>query len=135
MAFLVWADKYSVGIPTIDRQHQQLVAIINELHDAMLQGQGNAAMGQILDRLIHYTKVHFDTEEALMRRAFYPALDAHKKEHDALTGQVVDFREQFVNTNAMLTIKVMNFLKDWLVHHIQETDMKYSDHLIERGVR
>ena len=132
MPFLTWSDKYSVGVDAIDRQHQQLVNLINELHDAMLKGNGNDIMVPILDRLVQYTRVHFESEETLMRRAFYPGLDAHKREHETLTRQVVEFQQEVQNGRAMITIKVMNFLKEWLVHHILETDMKYGPHLAER---
>jgi hemerythrin len=40
MALMEWKDKYSVNVPTIDTQHQNLFATINELFDAMRSGTG-----------------------------------------------------------------------------------------------
>ena len=61
-----WKREYSVGIGSIDGQHQNLFAIARELYAAMGAGQGKTAVGRILDRLIHYTSVHFAHEERLM---------------------------------------------------------------------
>jgi hemerythrin len=40
MASLTWNDKYSVNIREIDEQHKRLLALMGDLHAAMLQGQG-----------------------------------------------------------------------------------------------
>ena len=64
-----WSNNYSVGIGSIDAQHQNLFAIARELHAAMTAGQGKASLARILDRLVQYTAVHFAHEERLMRLA------------------------------------------------------------------
>ena len=35
----------------------------------------------------------------------------------------------------MLTLTVLNFLKDWLITHIKGVDQKYSAHLNQHGIR
>ena len=50
-----WKPQYSVPIPSIDGQHQNLIRIAEELYAAMSAGQGKAALSQILDRLVQYT--------------------------------------------------------------------------------
>jgi hypothetical protein len=47
-----WQDAYSVGIPEIDAQHKQLIRLINDLHAAMLQGKGAAALDRVLSELV-----------------------------------------------------------------------------------
>ena len=37
--FISWNDKISVGIQEIDEQHKRLVALINNLYDAMVEGK------------------------------------------------------------------------------------------------
>jgi hemerythrin-like metal-binding protein len=134
MAFLEWSDKYIVGISTFDNQHKRLAGYINELHDAMLAGKGSVALGEILQGLIEYTKTHFKAEEELMSHHGYDKLDAHKDEHEELTQQVLDFQHQFKSGEAVLSVPIMQFLKEWLTHHIMETDKDYGPFLRECGV-
>jgi len=62
----------SVNIQSIDEQHKKLVALVNNLNDAMSSGKGQLIMGKILDDLVAYTKTHFATEERLMTTHTYP---------------------------------------------------------------
>jgi hemerythrin len=65
--FFKWSDKYSVGIKTIDSQHQELVNIINRLFDAVTNHEADKVINSILDALMDYTKTHFALEELLMQ--------------------------------------------------------------------
>ena len=85
MAFLIWTDKLSVGVQSIDAQHTVLIETLNELHAAMLKGQAREAVGQILHNLLDYTRDHFAAEEAMMEQAKYAALPAHCLLHRDLT--------------------------------------------------
>jgi len=124
-----WKPEYSVHIPAIDVQHQRLFNLAGELNSAMKQGQGKAVLEQSLARLVDYTKVHFASEEELMVRHKYPQLDAHKAQHVQLTTQVLDFQNRFRSGEALLTVELMEFLKNWLEHHIIGSDQLYSAHI------
>jgi hemerythrin len=126
MAFVNWNESYSVRINQIDEQHKKLFAIVNNLFEAMKQGKGNDVLGTVLKELENYTRLHLATEENLMKIHNYPRFTAHKMEHDRLVQQVKDLNDQFMNGNAALSIKVSNFLKEWLVNHIQKSDKDYS---------
>ena len=63
MALIKWNDSFSVGVVEIDLQHQKLVALINDLNEAMLQARGKTVLTRILNELVSYTVVHFGTEE------------------------------------------------------------------------
>ena len=39
MAFIQWNPSFSVNVKILDEQHQMLVKMINDLYDAMEQGQ------------------------------------------------------------------------------------------------
>jgi hemerythrin len=128
-----WKSEYSVRLPEIDAQHQRLFALASELHVAMSQGKGKTVLEPALARLIEYTKVHFADEEKLMRRYNYPDSDAHKILHDQLTAKVLDFQDRFVHQEACLTVDLMEFLQNWLAHHINGSDQKYSADLRGKG--
>lgn len=134
MAHFEWKDQYSVGIPVIDEQHKKLVAMVNELYEAMSTGKGKDVLGKVLNDLIQYTKVHFQLEERLMQQHGYPEFAAHKAEHDTLTHQALDLSAKYVKGQAALTIQTGNFLRDWLAKHIQGTDKKYAPFLQAKGV-
>jgi len=127
-----WLDKYSVGIPQIDAQHQGLIRLINELHNAMGSGHGKDAVGKIIDEFVRYTDVHFRYEEELLRQKRYSKLVAHQAVHKTLTGQVVDLKEKYVAGNLTLTLEVMQFLKNWLADHIVGHDLQYAAELKTR---
>jgi hemerythrin-like metal-binding protein len=121
-----WSPAYSVGIGSIDAQHQSLLAIGRELCNAMSTGQSKAVTSNTLDRLIQCTTMHFAHEERLMHTRGYPDLAAHKAEHDALAAKAVQFQADFKAGRETMSIEVLNLLQDLLVGHFQGSDRKYS---------
>ncbi len=135
MEFYPWTEKLSVGIPGIDKQHKELVRMINQLHDAMSSGKTNQVLGKIIRGLVDYTKFHFGTEEKIFDKINYPFKASHKMEHNKFVKEVVDFQKAFESGGLMLSLKVMNFLKDWLNNHIMGTDKKYVPYFSKENVR
>jgi hemerythrin len=134
MALMNWTNDFSVNIKEIDEQHKKLMAMINDLHAAMLAGKAKEAIGPILNGLIDYTKTHFAMEEQLMTKHQYTGYLSHKAAHDALTKQVMDLKTKFSEGKALVTMDIMTFLKDWLTKHIQETDKKYGPFFNGKGI-
>jgi hemerythrin len=120
-----WKDEYSVHIHSIDAQHQNLFRMAGELHSAMLAGQAKSVMGKVLDRLVQYTAMHFAHEERLMRQRNYPGFELHKVEHDVLTRKVLQFQADFRSGTTIITVQLLQFLRDWLENHIKGSDTKY----------
>jgi hemerythrin len=129
-----WNDRYSVGIGSIDAQHQTLFGLAAELHNAMSAGQGKAASSKVLDRLIQYTATHFAHEERLMRLHDFPGLEPHKAQHEALTKRVRQFQADFQSGRVTITIQLLQFLKNWLESHIKESDQEYAPYLKSKAV-
>ncbi len=129
MSLFQWNDSFSVGSGDIDRQHKKLFQLADRLHTAMATGQGKQVLQQTLDQLIEYTKHHFASEERIMQESRYPEYNRHKAEHDELTRKVVQFREQVVANRVVVTIDILNFLRDWLVNHIGQMDKKIGEYL------
>jgi hemerythrin len=133
MALMEWNDKLSVGVDMIDGDHKRLVAMVNELHDAVRAARGKDVMGKVLDGLIEYTKTHFGREEAEMKKFNYPKAADHLREHAALAKQVIDVQAKYrAGNTAVLSMEVMAFLRDWLLKHIQASDRALGVFLIEQ---
>ncbi len=125
MAFIEWTDDLSVGIETIDKQHQRLVEIINELYDAVMQVKGQDAIKKTVNGMIEYTVVHFTTEEDIMQKINYTGYPEHKQEHESFKDKAIDLKNKLENDAFVLSLDILTFLKDWLTHHIKGTDQKY----------
>jgi len=69
MALLNWSKEYSVEVQSIDKQHQKLFDMLNDLHDAMKSGRGVQVGPAILKGLVKYAGEHFADEEKMMVRA------------------------------------------------------------------
>ncbi len=133
--FFPWNNNLSVDIKQIDEQHKKLVAMVNELHRAMKLKQSSSVLGSILGRLAEYTVSHFGTEEKFFAQYGYPEEKSHVEIHRKLVAQVVEIQKKFQAGEAMVSMELMTFLKDWLVNHIQGTDKKYSSFLRGKGVK
>ena len=134
MGLFPWKSKYSVHVAEIDGQHKKLVALVNELFDAMCAGKGREVIGKAVDELTRYTQTHFATEERLMLSTGYPDYRIHKKEHDDFVAHVSQFQAELVAGKIAVTVEVSNYLKDWLINHILNSDMKYSTYFNEKGI-
>lgn len=136
MPLMAWTDKLSVGVGVLDDDHKRLVGLVNELYDAMQSGRGRDVLGRILNELIKYTQMHFAREEKFFAQTGYAAARGHKQEHDTLTGQVLDVQRRYAaGPSAALSLDVLQFLKNWLINHIQGSDQKYRTHLNASGIR
>lgn len=129
MSFIEFNDRFMLGHPDIDRQHAELFKAVNSLHDAMLEGKARQHLGGVLTFLREYTVQHFQMEEGLMRASTYPGYSDHKRLHDDLTKQVLGLEAKHQAGSMTLSLSVMNFLKDWLAHHISVEDRKLADYL------
>lgn len=135
MAYIDWEEKYSVGIADFDVQHKKLVAIINDLHEAMKVGKGSSIIGEILKEMIKYTQTHFSFEESVLEKHSYPKVFYQKKEHAYYVEKLNTFVKDYESGVSMMSIDVSQFLKDWLMKHIMGTDKEYTGYLNEKGVK
>jgi hemerythrin len=133
--FVEWKDDYSVGIDSIDQQHKKLLNLINQLQTAVDYSTGEQFEREALDELVDYTKTHFTYEEGLMRDNDYPDFEAHKLQHEKMFNTVQEVLEGYETDHDTAMSNAAEFLKDWLINHINGTDKEYSSYLIGRGVK
>ncbi|MCP5197478.1 MAG: bacteriohemerythrin [Gammaproteobacteria bacterium] len=126
---VTWSDAFSVGDPTIDQQHRQLIDITNSLHRAMLAGEGKNVIGHFVDQLTEYTIKHFQHEENMLEACNYPELTAHRKKHADLVNKVRELKEKLITGKRFVEMETKKFLQSWLIEHIQHNDKKYSPYV------
>jgi hemerythrin len=131
---ITWDQRYSVEIAEIDRQHQKLFALLNELYAAMQEGQADQVVGKVLDRVVDYTVLHFAHEERLFTQYSYPDAAAHRDEHAQLTAQAKALAERLKAGTGDVPVSTLKFLCDWLSKHILGSDKRYATFLAQQGV-
>jgi len=129
-----WSDSYSVGYPEIDNQHIKLVNLINKLYDAFSEGKVSSVIEPILNEMIEYTDYHFKNEEKLFEKYQYPEKEEHKKIHGEFIKKAYSFLASHKNGDVLFTYDLMNFLRDWLVSHIQDSDREYTNYFKGKNI-
>lgn len=132
MAFIDWSPALSVGFEEIDSDHRKLIDLVNRLSDAVSNEADMSVSGEIIEELISYTSWHFRHEERLMQNFGDPELLNHKQEHLNLLEQVSEIKQRFDNGDKGVPEEMLPFLKEWLTHHILETDMKTGHFLADK---
>lgn len=129
-----WKEEYEMGISVIDKQHKYFVSLINELYDAILAGQTDKKLKEILSKLIDYATEHFATEESYFDEFHYEGSDEHKIKHKELKKSVLDFQKRLKEDKVIASFNLVNFLEDWLSEHLKDVDFKYKDCFKKNGL-
>lgn len=133
--FLEWKNEYSVGISSIDQQHKKLINLINQLQTAVKYSTGEEFEREALDELVKYTKTHFTYEEGLMEQNGYPDFEPHKSQHVRMIKKVEEVLAEYERDRDTAMTNALDFLREWLINHINGTDKEYSSFLIGKGVK
>ncbi len=127
-----WSPRLEISIDIIDTHHKELVRLINLLHKAMRLQKGAGEVGGILKELADYTVFHFGFEEEQFEKHGYPQIEAHKKLHKDLVGQVLSFQKDFQDGKTAVSMDLMDFLINWLKTHILKEDAAYVPFLKDK---
>jgi len=128
-----WKDEYSVGIESIDQQHKNLINLINMLQTTVDYSTGEAFERECLAAVVDYTKTHFVYEEGLMSKYGYPDFEAHKAQHQKMIDKINDLLAAYEEHPESAMKNALDFLKQWLIRHINGTDKLYSEFLLSKG--
>lgn len=135
MSVIKWKSCYETQIVSLDKEHQVLVELINQLYRAIREQRPEEVMLSIFDELLAYTEKHFVHEERLLEEYKYPELEQHRLQHQQLTEDVLSYRKQLEAAETPSAMDVMGFLRRWLLDHIADNDMRYGPYLESRGGR
>lgn len=135
MALVSWSASMSVGVERIDVQHQNLVEVINDLHEAISAGKGEKVHNALFTELADYFTRHFETEEELMRLHAYPAGEEHRNLHAGFILKVRELRNRAGRGEHAISEEALRYLTDWLLQHDISVDKLLGAYLNERGIK
>jgi len=128
MAAFAWDERYSVGVDELDRQHRGLLALTAGLAEAMRANAGRRAVGKVLSELAWYAREHFAAEERLMAQWRFPGLEEHRTEHERFARRLGYFTCGLHRSKPGVDREVLDFLQEWLRHHLLGLDQRYAEH-------
>ena len=128
-----WNDGLKIGIGEIDKQHEKLIGLINDLYDAFTQGKAKEVVDDIVSEAHDYIGYHFSTEQRLMEEHGYDA-DSHIEEHEDYILKSSDHLMASQDGEAELAQDVLDYLTNWWKGHILGTDKKLAAFLKDEGV-
>lgn len=133
--YVTWKEEYSVGIESIDKDHQKLLNLINQFQTAVNYRTGEQFEKEALEAVVDYTITHFKREEDLLEKYEFPGFAEHKAQHQKMIQQVENCMAKHSEERQQSMQYGADFLRDWLINHINGTDKEYSQFLRDKGVR
>jgi hemerythrin-like metal-binding protein len=103
--------------------------MINEFYDAFQETKTRRELVAILSRLVQYAEGHFQREEAVMDASGYMLLGEHHLSHTKLYEKIYALNERLESDPAPLERETIAFLKQWLIDHVVEEDLKLGEFL------
>jgi hemerythrin-like metal-binding protein len=130
---LSWSPTLSVGVATLDRQHQVLLRLTREMVRAAEGGREPEVVEALFAGLLAFTREHFHDEERLLEAAAFPGLEAHRAVHQELLAKAGDFHARF-RQGTVDAAGFGLFFVGWVLLHIRHEDQAYTSHLRAAGI-
>lgn len=124
MALLQWKDQYSTGIEAVDCEHQELIELINRLHDEMIAKGSKASIEAFFGDLFMGISAHFALEERFMRERRYDELPQHKADHERLLDEIRDIMDEFEGSDDVNESELATRLDAWFSRHFETHDSR-----------
>jgi len=131
MLFFAWDDRFLTGVPIVDEQHQELVRIINQLASLLAEGLEAERFSVIFKRLADYARMHFATEEDLMKLNGIPAAlcIAHREAHGRFVEEIQQMKDEALRDPQRAADALVRYLIAWLTFHILGADRQLAAQL------
>ena len=134
--FVQWDEaKMSVNIEEIDKQHQALLNLLDNLFTAVKTGRSNRIFNHLMTDLLRYAELHFAVEEDYFKQYCYPERTDHQIKHKEFIDRIQKVIRDLHSSQADQIETAPGILRSWLVDHIMGIDKKYSYFFNQRGLR
>lgn len=125
-----WKDDFNIGVPKIDREHQQLFSIISKLF--ILEEKGRDSSWTCREGIKFFkthATTHFANEEAYMASIHYERFEQHRKIHQGFREDTLPSLEKELERCHYSKKAVEHFLgvcAGWLISHTLTEDISIT---------
>lgn len=129
MTLLQWRDEFSIGEPSVDHEHRQLISLINEFYDTYLENSSLETRLEFLGETYAMISAHFALEEKLMREFHYDQYEDHKADHEQLLDQLRDIMDAEEDDRGVDDKALGTRLERWFFDHFKDKDARLHGRL------
>jgi hemerythrin-like metal-binding protein len=117
-------------IPEIDAEHQRFIQLVNELNEAIIGRMNKKEIKSRMRAILDDAAMHFAHEEAVFKEWGYPDAEEH--------AQIISFLNEIMESvdhgkMAHGWLEAGLEMKQVLIQHILNEDMKYRDYHVAQG--
>ena len=124
MSLLEWRDEYAVGVADVDHEHQEMIELINQVHDELQDPQSGVGIDRFLGEIFAKISAHFALEERIMQEARYEEYAAHKEDHEKLLDELRDLMDDYEQQGKFNEVILGRTLSDWFGIHFRTFDAR-----------
>lgn len=133
---IAWRDAMSVGEEMVDSDHKHLLDLINAFEIAIAGKIDHKKVARVLLGLVEYTGEHFAREEELQLAIRYPYHESHRRAHRDVLRKLSDIVGEYTKATEgpvrdRMVRDLANFLKEWLVDHIIQSDLRMKPYVLQ----
>lgn len=130
MGWIEWQESYRLGIPAVDYEHQELIALLNDLYEGLQGGVDQQSVDAFLGEVYARISSHFALEEKVMRDRGYDHYADHKAAHESLLEEIREIMDEhdagaFENATGVLAER----LQIWFTEHFRTHDARFHGSL------
>ena len=126
-----WSESFVVGHSLIDREHRDLVDLVNQTQHAVTDPSDTQAVSDRLLAILIRTEQHFEHEEQIMRDFSYPFVHKHRTAHQELVRLTSTMIRDAEGQEALL--RALSLTASALADHMRGYDGLFSTYLKDNG--
>jgi len=124
-----WREEFSVGVPAVDAEHRELIALINETYRVLVREGSRDAVPEFLGEIYARISAHFALEEKIMREHGYDEYREHKADHERLLDELRDIMDDFEDEASFDEKAFAAELSSWFTEHFKTRDARLHGRL------
>jgi hemerythrin len=124
MNYLQWREEFSIGIDSVDFEHQELMNMINIIYAELDNRRDVEEIKQTMGEVHAEISAHFALEERIMRHARYVEFEEHKNDHENLLDQIRTMMDAIENDPEHALDDLSEALADWFRGHFVTFDAR-----------
>jgi len=121
-----WNEEIASGIEEIDRQHKQIISLLNQI---IYYFETPDSSKELVSSLLEFSKViheHFDFEEKLLAEYGFKGLKNHKAGHEEISDLInsVIMPAMLDEEGDIAAEPIINIVR-WFENHLRTEDARY----------